>query len=62
MKQTTSFWERLKICYKVLTLDYYVYFGLVLTKMQYCEKRVVNYKGLDEKGFVAIKYCFENLI
>ena len=27
MEQRTSLWERLKICYKALTQDYYVFFG-----------------------------------
>ena len=27
MEQTTSIWKRLKICYRALTQDYYVFFG-----------------------------------
>lgn len=59
MKQTTSFWERLKICYKVLTLDYYVYFGFNEDAILWKEDG--KYKGLNEKGFAAFEYVSDKV-
>ena len=59
MKQTTSFWEKLKICYRVLTLDYYVYFGFNKNAILWEDDG--RYKGLDRKGFSAFEYLDDQL-
>ena len=39
IEQTTSLWERLKLCYRALTRDYYIFFA--------CDKDAIQF---DENG------------
>lgn len=53
-KQTSSLWERLKICWSVLTLESYVYFGLGKDPIIWNEDG--TYKKLKDKKFSAFTY------
>lgn len=54
VKQTTSFWERLKICWSVLTKHNYVYFGIGKDPIIWNEDG--SYKEINKDAIKA--YCY----
>jgi hypothetical protein len=54
VKQTTSFWERLKICWYVLTLKNYVYFGLGKNPIVWNEDD--TYKEIKKNKYKCLSY------
>lgn len=54
MKQTTSLWERLKICWYVLTMHNYIYFGICKDPLNWNEDG--SYKSLNKHAVKAYTY------
>ena len=53
-EQKTSIWERLRIAYKALTQDYYVFFGL--DKDAIIWNKDETYKGINKKKMSSFSY------
>jgi len=53
-EQKTSIWERLKIAYKALTQDYYVFFGIDKNAIIWNEDG--TYKKIDKKKMSSFSY------
>lgn len=53
-EQKTSIWERLRIAYKALTQNYYVFFGLDKDAIIWNEDG--TYKGIDKKKMSSFSY------
>ena len=54
MTQTTSIWERLRMAYRALTQDYYVFFGV--DKDAIIWNKDGTYKELDKKKLSQFSY------
>lgn len=57
-KQKTSIWERLRMAYKALTQDYYVFFGIDKDAIKWNDDG--TYKGLDKKKMSMFSYISDN--
>lgn len=53
-KQKTSFWERLRMAYKALTQDYYVFFGIDKDAIMWNDDG--TYNCLDKKKISQFSY------
>lgn len=53
-KQKTSIWERLRMAYRALTQDYYVFFGI--DKDATIWNNDGTYNGLDKKKITQFSY------
>lgn len=53
-EQKTSIWERLKIAYKALTQDYYVFFGI--DKNAIIWNKDGTYKEIDKRKMSSFSY------
>ena len=59
MVQTTSIWERLRMAYRALTQDYYIFFGI--DKDTIIWNKDGTYKELDKKKLSQFSYIPYNL-
>jgi hypothetical protein len=58
-EQKTSIWERLKIAYKALTQDYYVFFGIDKNAIIWNEDG--TYKEIDKRKISSFSYIPYNM-
>jgi len=58
-EQKTSIWERLKIAYKALTQDYYVFFGIDKDAITWNEDG--TYKEIDKRKISSFSYISNNI-
>ena len=61
-KQTTSIWERLRMAYKALTQDYYIFFGIDKDTIIWNDDgtyKELNKKKLSQFSYVSYDEKFE---